>query len=71
MTRFRPPNASELRENGESIVTINDDATTVNIRGQELGAAGQFNFDKAFKMGTTQLEVFEFGVKGIVDGEST
>lgn len=31
--------------------------------------ANGFTFDRAFQMDTKQVEVFEYGVKGIVDGE--
>lgn len=72
--RFRPPNALELRETGgESIVAIDEEGTTVKMKGQESmkGPDSQgFTFDRAFQMDTKQVEVFEYGVKGIVDGES-
>jgi len=72
--RFRPPNAVELRETGgESIVQISEDGTNVKLRSQEnmRGAeADGFTFDRVFQMSTPQEEVFEFGVKGIVDGAS-
>ncbi|GAA5965702.1 hypothetical protein JCM21900_001566 [Sporobolomyces salmonicolor] len=69
--RFRPPNALELRETGgESIVQIDEDGTTVKLKGQDSmkgpDAAG-FTFDRVFQMDTKQEEVFEYGVKGIVD----
>lgn len=71
--RFRPPNALELRETGgESIVSIDEEGTTVKLRGQESMKgpdANGFTFDRAFQMDTKQVEVFEYGVKGIVDGE--
>ena len=71
--RFRPPNALELRETGgESIVQIDQDGTNVKLRSQEgmkgPDAAG-FTFDRVFQMDTRQEEVFEYGVKGIVNGE--
>ena len=67
--RFRPPNALELREtNGESIVSIDDEGTTVKLRGATGGEANGFTFDKAFPMDSKQVEVFEYGIKGIVDG---
>lgn len=69
---FRPPNALELRESGgETIVGIDDTGTTVKLRSQETmrgpDSAG-FSFDRAFPMDTQQQEVFEYGVRGIVDG---
>lgn len=66
--RFRPPNALELRETGgESIVAIDEEGTTVKMKGPDSQG---FTFDRAFQMDTKQVEVFEYGVKGIVDGES-
>lgn len=70
---FRPPNALELKETGgESIVSIDAEGTTVKMKGQESmkGPDSQgFTFDRAFQMDTKQEEVFEYGVRGIVDGE--
>lgn len=69
--RFRPPNALELREtNGESIVQIDDEGFVVKLKSLENlkgPDAGGFTFDKVFQMDSRQVEVFEFGVKGIVD----
>ncbi|GAA6008802.1 hypothetical protein JCM10207_001729 [Rhodosporidiobolus poonsookiae] len=69
--RFRPPNQLELRESGgESIVQIDEEGTTVKLRMQEgmKGAdANGFAFDRVFQMQTRQEEVFEYGVRGIVD----
>ncbi|KAK4057209.1 hypothetical protein OIO90_001704 [Microbotryomycetes sp. JL221] len=69
--RFRPPNALELRETGgESIVQIDPDGTNVKLKSQELmkGPDAQgFTYDRVFQMDTKQVEVFEFGIKGIVD----
>ncbi|KAG0145426.1 hypothetical protein CROQUDRAFT_658744 [Cronartium quercuum f. sp. fusiforme G11] len=69
--RFRPPNALELKEAGnEPIVIINDEGNSVKLKSQEgmkgPDAAG-FTFDRVFPMGTRQVEVFEYGVKGIVE----
>lgn len=63
----------ELRETGgESIVQIDEDGTNVKLRSQEgmkgPDAAG-FTFDRVFQMDTKQEEVFEYGVKGIVNGK--
>ncbi|GAA5981651.1 hypothetical protein JCM11641_003933 [Rhodosporidiobolus odoratus] len=69
--RFRPPNAREVAEGGgESIVRIDDEGTNVKLSGQEgmKGPDAQgFTFDRVFQMETKQEEVFEYGVKGIVD----
>lgn len=69
--RFRPPNALELKEAGnEPIVIINDEGNSVKLKSQEgmkgPDAAG-FTFDRVFPMDTKQVEVFEYGVKGIVE----
>ncbi|SCV69779.1 BQ2448_1173 [Microbotryum intermedium] len=65
---FRPPNALELRETGgESIVAIDEEGTNVKIKGLTGADAQGFTFDRAFQMDTKQVEVFEYGVKSIVD----
>lgn len=70
--RFRPPNAVELAQtNGESIVSIDAAGTTVvlkSLEGKKGEDAAGFTFDRAFQMETRQVEVFEYGIKGIVDG---
>lgn len=38
--------------------------------GLKGGEAQGFTFDRAFNLETKQEEVFEYGVRGIVDGES-
>jgi kinesin family protein 5 len=70
--RFRPPNAVELSvTNGESIVQIDEEGTTVTLKSLE-GKKGEdsngFTFDRAFQMETQQVEVFEYGIKSIVAG---
>ncbi|KAK4700548.1 kinesin family member 5, partial [Phenoliferia sp. Uapishka_3] len=69
--RFRPPNALELRETGgESIVHIDEEGTTVKMKGQEgmKGPDAQgFTFDRAFQMNTKQEEVYTYGISSIVD----
>ncbi|KAJ7343437.1 kinesin heavy chain [Mycena albidolilacea] len=67
--RFRPLNSTELREGPDIVASFNDDLTTVQMRSQALGSGPEsngFTFDKVFPMGTTQLEVFDYGVKDIV-----
>lgn len=69
--RFRPPNALELKEAGnDPIVIINNEGNSVKLKSQEgmkgPDAAG-FTFDRVFPMDTKQVEVFEYGVKGIVE----
>lgn len=72
--RFRPPNALELREAGDvPVVSINDEGNNVKLKSQETmkGPEAQgFSYDRVFPMQTRQVEVFEYGVKGIVDGPS-
>ncbi|SDA00121.1 BZ3500_MvSof-1268-A1-R1_Chr9g10456 [Microbotryum saponariae] len=66
--RFRPPNALELRETGgDSIIVIDEEGTNVKIKGLSGADAQGFTFDRAFQMDTKQVEVFEYGVKSIVD----
>ncbi|CAH7684123.1 P-loop containing nucleoside triphosphate hydrolase protein [Phakopsora pachyrhizi] len=69
--RFRPPNALELKEAGnEPVVILNDEGNSVKLKSQE-GMKGPdatgFTFDRVFPMQTKQVEVFEYGVKGIVE----
>lgn len=70
--RFRPMNRMELENASEECVAI-DDATTVRMR--TLAAAGAasgpekdgFTFDRVFPSDSRQVEIFDFGVKGIVE----
>jgi hypothetical protein len=69
--RFRPLNAMERREGSDICVQIAD-GQTVKLKSQAkaVGAEAEgFTFDKAFPMDTQQVEVFQFGVKEIVDGQ--
>ena len=73
VARFRPPNSLELREGGQIVVSISEDGTGVKLRSQEAMKgveAGGFTFDKVFDMQATQAQVFNFGVREIVDGQS-
>ncbi|GAA6032440.1 hypothetical protein JCM8097_008176 [Rhodosporidiobolus ruineniae] len=69
--RFRPPNKRELEAaGGATIVQIDEEGTNVKLSSQEAmkGPDAQgFTFDRVFQMETRQEEVFEYGVKGIVD----
>lgn len=53
------------------MVQISPDNTNVKLKTQE-GVKGPeadgFTFDRVFNPGTQQEEVFEYGVRGIVDG---
>ncbi|KAF9792784.1 kinesin heavy chain [Thelephora terrestris] len=67
--RFRPPNALEQREGGETIVSFDDNYTTVAIRSAATSSGPEkdgFTFDRIFPPGTKQHEVFDYGVKDIV-----
>ncbi|KZO95289.1 kinesin heavy chain [Calocera viscosa TUFC12733] len=67
--RFRPQNSLEIKEGGEVVVGFDDSLATVSLRSQ-AGLSGPekdgFTFDRVFAMGTRQHEVFDYGVKGIV-----
>lgn len=68
---FRPPNALELREGGDIVVQVDNSSTNVKLKSQDApkGAeADGYTFDRVFNPGTAQEEVFEYGVRGIVDG---
>lgn len=72
VTRFRPPNALELREGGDIIVDFEGPAdsavhTNVKLKNAPATDAGSFVFDRAFPMNTHQQDVFEYGIKETVD----
>ncbi|TDL27492.1 kinesin heavy chain [Rickenella mellea] len=67
--RFRPPNALEQREGGEIVVAFDDNNQTVQVKSAQLSSGPEkdgFTFDRVFPMATKQHEVFDYGVKGIV-----
>lgn len=64
--RFRPPNALEQREGGKIVVDIDDSNTNVKLTSTS-DPPGGFNYDRAFGMESTQEEIFEYGVRGIVE----
>ncbi|KAN0133784.1 kinesin heavy chain [Lactarius tabidus] len=67
--RFRPPNALEIREGSEVIVSFADNLQTVQLRSAQVSSGPEkdgFTFDRVFPMGTKQDEVFDYGVKEIV-----
>ncbi|KAF8746120.1 hypothetical protein AX14_000172 [Amanita brunnescens Koide BX004] len=67
--RFRPPNAIELREGGEIVVSFDENWQTVHMKSAQLASGPErdgFTFDRVFPMGTMQQEVFDYGVKEIV-----
>lgn len=66
MHRFRPPNALELREGGEIVVSFDGNLQTVMMRNSQAVSGPEkdgFTFDRVFPMGTKQHEVFDYGVK--------
>ena len=66
LIRFRPPNALEQREGGKIVVDIDDSNTNVKLTSTS-DPPGGFNYDRAFGMESTQEEIFEYGVRGIVE----
>lgn len=67
VARFRPPNSLEQREGGRIVVEI-DEETGTNVKlSTTSDPPGGFNFDRAFGVQTSQQEIFEYGVRGIVD----
>ncbi|KAF9227909.1 P-loop containing nucleoside triphosphate hydrolase protein [Gyrodon lividus] len=67
--RFRPPNALELREGGEIVVSFDDNLQTAMMRNSQAVSGPEkdgFTFDRVFPMRTKQHEVFDYGVKDIV-----
>ncbi|KAI9571537.1 kinesin heavy chain [Boletus coccyginus] len=67
--RFRPPNALELREGGEIVVSFSDNLQTVLMRNSQAVSGPEkdgFTFDRVFPMGTKQHEVFDYGVKELL-----
>lgn len=65
--RFRPQNSIENREGGEIVVSFDENFKTVKLRSAQLSQGPEkdgFNFDRVFPMGTNQIEVFDYGVKG-------
>lgn len=68
--RFRPMNRMELAANSEECIEIDSSSTTVRMRrpttsGDQPDSDG-FTFDRVFASESRQVEIFDFGVKGIV-----
>ena len=66
VNRFRPPNALELKEGGDIIVSFDDNLQTVQLRSAQVSSGPEkdgFSFDRVFPMGAKQHEVFDYGVK--------
>ncbi|KAH9926211.1 kinesin heavy chain [Fomitopsis serialis] len=63
--RFRPPNALELREGGDIVVSFSDNLQTVQLRSAQLSSGPEkdgFTLDRVFPPGTQQHEVFDYDV---------
>ncbi|KAK7203338.1 putative kinesin family protein [Myxozyma melibiosi] len=60
VARFRPPNATEIQHNGESIVQFiaNDTCAIEN---------STFTFDRVFGVDSKQAELFDYSIKSTVD----
>ncbi|KAL5490500.1 hypothetical protein ACEPAI_5333 [Sanghuangporus weigelae] len=66
--RFRPQNGLEQREGGEVVVSFDENLHTVRMRSALTGPERDgFTFDRVFPMDTKQVEIFEYGVKEIVN----
>ncbi|GHJ84108.1 hypothetical protein NliqN6_0510 [Naganishia liquefaciens] len=70
--RFRPMNRMETDAQSDECIDIDSELTTVRLRGNgaEAAATGPerdgFTFDRVFPATSAQVEIFDFGVKGIV-----
>ncbi|WWD15711.1 hypothetical protein CI109_100133 [Kwoniella shandongensis] len=72
--RFRPMNRMELESKSETCVDISDDASTVQLKNSTSLAGPEkdgFTFDRVFDTETRQAEIFDWGVKGIVEDVMT
>lgn len=72
--RFRPMNRMERDAHSDECIHIDESLTTVRLHGADAAtttaAAGPerdgFSFDRVFPATSAQVEIFDFGVKGIV-----
>lgn len=68
--RFRPMNRMETEAQSEECIDIDESLTTVRLKSPADAASGPekdgFNFDRVFPSTSAQVEIFDFGVKGIV-----
>lgn len=64
VARFRPQNKIELAAGSEQIVEFSSD-DTCSISSKE--ASGAFTFDRVFKVGTPQQDVFDYSIRSTVD----
>ncbi|EOR00386.1 hypothetical protein E3P92_03481 [Wallemia ichthyophaga] len=66
VARFRPVNKVEQQQyppDGKPIIDINDTNTQVNLYNE----SNNYSFDRVFDRQSKQEDVFEYGVRGIVD----
>lgn len=64
VARFRPQNKVELAAGSEQIVDFTSE-DTCSISSKE--ASGAFTFDRVFKVGTPQQDVFDYSIRSTVD----
>ncbi|WVR04991.1 hypothetical protein IAU60_002003 [Kwoniella sp. DSM 27419] len=72
--RFRPMNRMEVESRSDKSVVISDDSTTVQLKNNASLAGPEkdgFTFDRVFDTDTRQDEIFDWGVKGIVEDVMT
>ncbi|OCF35334.1 kinesin [Kwoniella heveanensis BCC8398] len=72
--RFRPMNRMETESKSETCVDISSDYTTVQLKNSTSLAGPEkdgFTFDRVFDTSTRQDEIFDWGVKGIVEDVMT
>lgn len=55
--RFRPQNEREINSGGKSIISVSEDRTGINIKGEQ--SDHNFTFDRVFPPGTTQKDLFD------------
>ncbi|WWC85238.1 uncharacterized protein L201_000100 [Kwoniella dendrophila CBS 6074] len=72
--RFRPMNRMETESKSETCVDISTDLTTVQLKNSTSLAGPEkdgFTFDRVFDTNTQQHDIFDWGVKGIVEDVMT
>ncbi|KAJ9111106.1 hypothetical protein QFC19_001305 [Naganishia cerealis] len=76
--RFRPMNRMETEAQSEECIEVDANSTTVRMKSRLTAGGGSdaalsgpekdgFTFDRVFPSSTRQVEIFDFGVKGIVE----
>ncbi|ORY21594.1 P-loop containing nucleoside triphosphate hydrolase protein [Naematelia encephala] len=72
--RFRPMNRMETEQRSEECMDISEDSTTVTMRSAASLAGPEkdgFAYDRVFGTSSRQDEIFDWGVKGIVEDVMT